>query len=87
MSTAQKTAFDSMGNSNGSGGFTVSNRDIQTNSNTLYSIDASYIHGEDSEEDESHVWIPVVFSIIAVLIIVLVVLLVIMCIKARQCCW
>lgn len=82
ISTAQKTAFDGMGASNGS---VRSNRDIKTNTNTLYSIDSSYIKGEEDHDDDK-VWIPIVFSIIAAVIIVLVVLLIIMCIKARVCC-
>ena len=86
ISTAQKQAFDGMGTPNGSGGFHISNRVIKTNSNTLYSIDAGYIHQMEGEEEEDEVWIPIVFTILGALIVVLVVLLVLMCIKARKCC-
>ena len=80
MSPAQKTAFDSMGSG-------ISNRNVQSNASTLYSISGDYVHNEGGDGD-GRLWMYVVFPILAVIIIVVVIVVIICCAKKKQkCCF
>ncbi len=84
MSAAQKTIFDSMGQPDGSGGFVISNRIIQTNANTLYSISSSYLVNEAAEESD-RLWMAIVFPILGALIIIALVIVIVCCVKKGKC--